>query len=30
MGLAELMDRAEKGETENDYTLPWQEKQMNW
>ena len=30
MGLAELMDRAEKGETENDYTFTMQEKQMNW
>ena len=24
------MDRAEKGETENDYTFTMQEKQMNW
>lgn len=30
MGLAELMDRAEKGETENDYTFTMPEKPMNW
>ena len=30
MGLAQLMDRAKKGETENDYTFTMLEKPMNW
>ena len=30
MGLAELMDRAEKARQKMTIPLPWQEKQMNW
>ena len=30
MGLAELMDRAEKGETENDYTFTMAGKADDW